>query len=346
MRFAARIAALGAPPGFRRHWSARTGRSIRLRLAFWQRRPSWDAEAAFDAFVETHALKCEKAAECLKKDRDLSPLAVCANHHRQMHYSGVDLTSAPTPFGFDIDRTSVTIARDGHFGARRTDVSGRARRWRRGAPVVMIVPTWCGAPEEGEARLAPFLRLGTLLANTVAGVPYTTALTIFDPYLVHGQRELMETCWLPVLDSSIDAFIRAMETSVSPGCALFTHEFKGAASRVPANATAFGLRRDHVLVEILATFADGPDRLAEQRHRQWARATRDSFNAMALPGGYPNLLTGDDSGRVARSYGPNAERLIKAKRRYDPDNVFRSAIPLPVTVGRAGAHDPLVDAAE
>src|SRR4029077_5843958 len=106
-----------------------------------------------------------------------------------------------------------------------------------GAPVVMIVPTWCGAPEEGEARLTPFLQLGTLLANTVAGVPYATALTIFDPYLVHGQRELMETCWLPVLDSgSIDAFIRAMETSVSPGCALFTHEFKGAASRVRADA--------------------------------------------------------------------------------------------------------------
>jgi FAD/FMN-containing dehydrogenase len=215
-----------------------------------------------------------------------------------------------------------------------------------GAPVVMIVPTWCGAPEEGEARLAPFLQLGTLLANTVAATPYTAALTIFDPYLVHGQRELMETRWLPALDSgSIDAFILAMETSVSPGCAVFTHEFKGAGSRVPADATAFGLRRDHVLVEILATFVDGPDGLAEQRHRQWARATRESFNATALPGGYPNLLTADDSDRVARSYGPNAERLIKAKRRYDPDNVFRSAIPLPVAAARAAAHDPLVNAA-
>jgi FAD/FMN-containing dehydrogenase len=216
-----------------------------------------------------------------------------------------------------------------------------------GAPLLMIVPTWCGAPEEGEARLAPFLQLGTLLATTVAAIPYPAALTIFDPYLVHGQRELMETCWLPALDSgSIDAFIRAMETSASPGCAVFTHEFKGAASRVPADATAFGLRRDHVLVEILATFDDGPDGLAEQRHRQWARATRESFNATALPGGYPNLLSADDSDRVARSYGPNAKRLIKAKRRYDPDNVFRSVIPLPVTTARAGAHDSLVDAAE
>jgi hypothetical protein len=90
----------------------------------------------------------------------------------------------------------------------------------------------------------------------------------------------------------------------------------------------------------------GPDGLAEQRHRQWARATRESFNATALPGGYPNLLTGDDSDRVARSYGPNAERLIKVKRRYDPDNVFCSAIPLPVTSARAGGHDTLVDATE
>ena len=54
---------------------------------------------------------------------------------------------------------------------------------------------------------------------------------------------------------------------------------------------------------------------------------------MALPGGYPNLLAGDDTDRAAKSYGRNAERLIEAKRHYDPDNVFRSAIPLPVGQG-------------
>jgi hypothetical protein len=34
-----------------------------------------------------------------------------------------------------------------------------------GDPVVIIVPTWAGAPEAGEARLAPFLQLGTLLGR-------------------------------------------------------------------------------------------------------------------------------------------------------------------------------------
>jgi len=205
-----------------------------------------------------------------------------------------------------------------------------------GAPVVMVVPTWCGRPEEGEARVAPFLKVGTLLAGGVHVSSYGASLTAFDAYIVNGQRALMETCWLPALDSSsIGVFIEAMETAVSPGCALFTHEFRGAASRVPAAATAFGLRRDHVLVEILAVFADRSDKLEENRHRQWARATLEAFDAMALPGGYPNLLAEGDAHRAVKSYGRNAERLIKAKRHYDPDNVFRSAIPLPVGQGKA-----------
>jgi len=40
-------------------------------------------------------------------------------------------------------------------------------------------------------------------------------LTAFDPYLVNGQREIMETCWLTTLDArSIDVFVRAMEMAV------------------------------------------------------------------------------------------------------------------------------------
>ena len=209
-----------------------------------------------------------------------------------------------------------------------------------GKPVIMVHPTWSGAPADSEARVAPFLKVGTLLAGNLDAMSYGTSLTLYDPYIVNGQRVFMDTCWLPALDSAafIDVFIQATETAVSPGCAIFTHEFKGAASHVPAEATAFGLRTDHVLVEILATFVDRSDKEEEQRHRQWARATRQAFAPMAPPGGYPNFLAGDDSDRVAKSYGPNASRLIAAKRRYDPDNVFRSAVPLPAV--NAGPPEP------
>jgi len=145
----------------------------------------------------------------------------------------------------------------------------------------------------------------------------------------------MDTCWIPALDDvSVDLFIHAMKTAVSPGCAIFTHEFRGAASRVSSEATAFGLRREHVLIEILAAFPDRSDPIETQRHRQWTRAERENFDSLALPGGYPNLLAGDDVERAAKAYGGNCQRLIRAKRLYDPDNVFRSAIPIPAIQDR------------
>jgi hypothetical protein len=208
-----------------------------------------------------------------------------------------------------------------------------------GRPVVIVHPTWCGPLAEGEARVAPFLKLGTLLAGNLEGMSYGTSLTLYDQYIVNGQRVFMDTCWLPAVDSAaIDVFVEAMETAASAHCAVFTHEFKGAAARVPVEVTAFGLRRDHVVVEILATFVDRSDKEEEQRHRQWARTTRQAFAPMALPGGYPNFLTGEDPDRVAKSYGPNAGRLIAAKRHYDPDNIFSSANPLPVRMRAQHGH--------
>jgi FAD/FMN-containing dehydrogenase len=201
-----------------------------------------------------------------------------------------------------------------------------------GEPVVLVVPTWCGPAKEGEGRVGPFLRLGTLLTGAAETTSYRASLAAFDSYIVNGQSTFMETCWLPPMDgSSIPPFIKAMKHAVSPRCALFTHEFKGAASRVPADATAFGVRRDHQLVEILATMDEHADEQEEQRHREWASDALRAFDAIALPGGYPNLLARSAVDRAAYSFGANSDRLIKAKRHYDPGNVFRSTIPLPST---------------
>jgi FAD/FMN-containing dehydrogenase len=201
-----------------------------------------------------------------------------------------------------------------------------------GAPMVLVVPAWCGDPADGQRRLAPFLKLGTLIAGTIARQNYSMLLAAFDAQIVNGRRTTMETCSLPAFDrASIDTFVRAMARAPSPGCMLVTHEFKGAASRVAPDATAFALRRDHVLVEIIAAVIDNDDAADALKHSLWAQRTRESFTD-ALPGGYPNLLARSDTMRAAASYGDNSERLLRAKAAYDPDVVFSSAIPLPSRV--------------
>jgi FAD/FMN-containing dehydrogenase len=86
-----------------------------------------------------------------------------------------------------------------------------------GRPVVIVHPTWCGPLAEGEARVAPFLKLGTLLAGNLEGMSYGTSLTLYDPYIVNGQRVFMDTCWLriwwPQPISVLVAFIASVAAS-------------------------------------------------------------------------------------------------------------------------------------
>jgi len=199
-----------------------------------------------------------------------------------------------------------------------------------GMPVVLLVPTWCGQQGCGDTHIVPLLELGTLLDNTVDAVRYGASLSVFDAHIVNGRRTFMETCSLSTLnEDAVDVLVEAMTEAVSAGCAIFTHEFRGAASRVPMEATAFGLRRNHVLIEILASFPDRSDRLEERRHQHWVRDTWRSFDAIAIAGGYPNLLGVGETNRATQSFGSNVERLAAIKQVYDPDNVFCSAIPLP-----------------
>jgi FAD/FMN-containing dehydrogenase len=133
---------------------------------------------------------------------------------------------------------------------------------------------------------------------------------------------------LPALmPGAIDAIIRAIARKTSPHSAVAFHHFHGAATRIPAQAIAFGLRQEHFMVEIIAAWE--PDGSNDTTHRRWAQELWQSLAPFALPGGYANLLGPNDREQAASAYGGNAARLRALKRRFDPDGVFASAIPLP-----------------
>ena len=90
--------------------------------------------------------------------------------------------------------------------------------------------------------------------------------------------------------------------------------------------TAFGNRQNHLMVELIAGWEPTEDDDGS-RHRSWAERAAEALDSLSLAGGYPNLLGPEENARAMQSYGANARRLLALKRRFDPENVFASAIP-------------------
>lgn len=55
----------------------------------------------------------------------------------------------------------------------------------------------------------------------------------------------------------------------------------------------------------------------------WARELFDAAAPFATGGVYVNFMPEDETDRVGAAYGPNHERLVALKDRYDPANLFR-----------------------
>jgi len=199
-----------------------------------------------------------------------------------------------------------------------------------GQPAITLLPLWNGDKLQGERAIEDLQLLGTPQLAQFGPMTYSDMLAPVDAQLAkraHCHWEL-RTRSLPALTpGAIDAIVSAVGRRTSPHSAVAFHHFHGAATRIPPEAIAFGLRREHVMVEIIAAWEGDGDHGAA--HRQWAQDLWKSLALFALPGGYANLLGPNDREQASAAYGDNATRLLALKRRFDPDRVFASAIPLP-----------------
>jgi FAD/FMN-containing dehydrogenase len=196
-----------------------------------------------------------------------------------------------------------------------------------GKPVVVVVPVWNGDQSRGERVMEDVRAFGTPQSGQVGPATYSDLLAQFDAGVPDGCWEI-RTRWLPALTAgAIDAIIAAKARAASPQCWVNWHHFHGAATRIAPDDAAFGLRREHFMVEIISGWKPDGDDCAS--HRRWAQDLSQSLAPFALPGGYAQFLVPDDREQVAGAYGGNAARLRILKRRFDPDGVFASAIPLP-----------------
>jgi FAD/FMN-containing dehydrogenase len=234
---------------------------------------------------------------------------------------------------YPLSEAETVLSRYAAFAAKMPDELGvpfMMTSGPDGQPAITLVALWNGDKMQGERAMDQLQALGKPQLTQVGPTTYAEILAPIDVQLAEAARCHWEirTRSLPALmPGAIDAIIRAVARKTSPHSAVAFHHFHGAATRIPAEAIAFGLRQEHFMVEIIAAWE--PDGSDDTAHRRWAHDLWQSLAPFALPGGYANLLGPNDRDQAAAAYGGNAARLRALKRRFDPGGVFASAISLP-----------------
>ncbi len=195
-----------------------------------------------------------------------------------------------------------------------------------GQTVLFLSPTYCGSIAAGEQAIAPLRTFGEPLVDQVQPVTYNALIHGLDAMVPKGRHYYIQTRSLKGLQAeTIEVLLEQGLPLSSPFSMISIHNFHGAASRVGVSETAFALRQDHLMVEMIAAWEpQSPDEV--QRHIEWSQNLSHALAPYAFKGGYINLLDQEEQDRVPLAFGSNYERLLDLKRTYDPDDVFHSAI--------------------
>jgi FAD/FMN-containing dehydrogenase len=197
-----------------------------------------------------------------------------------------------------------------------------------GNTALFLAPAWTGESTQGETIVATLQKLGTPIFAQMGTMSYQDLTHSFDTRVVNRRHYAVQTRSVPELTSEVIASILKGGSMSSPFSTIILQHFRGRATQIPGDATAFGLRRDHFLVEIIAAWEPVVGR-DDTHHRSWAQDISRALAPFSLPGGYPSMLGEGDRDQIAHAYGSNLAKLQDTKRRFDPEGLF-SATPLPM----------------
>lgn len=188
-----------------------------------------------------------------------------------------------------------------------------------GSLIVMALLCYAGDAERAERVLAPFRALAAPLADMLRPMPYPAMFPPQDPDF--HPTAVSRNMFIDQVDPSVATTILAyLQASDAPLRSAQLRVLGGAVARVPANATAYAHRTSRIMVNLTALHTGPDDKPAKDAWvEEFASALHQGDDAV-----YVNFLGDEGAARIRAAYpGETWDRLVAAKRRYDPDNVFR-----------------------
>jgi FAD/FMN-containing dehydrogenase len=125
--------------------------------------------------------------------------------------------------------------------------------------------------------------------------------------------------FLELSDGLLDAALDYTARLPSDQTEIFFGRLGGAVNDVAPDATAYPHRDAEYVMNVHARWDDPAD---DEACITWARSYFEATAEYATGGVYVNFVP-DGEAPLDAAYGPNYERLVALKRKYDPANLFR-----------------------
>ena len=190
-----------------------------------------------------------------------------------------------------------------------------------GTKIIANLVCHCGDLTQAESDVKPVREFGPPLLDLIGPMPYPVINTLLDAGFPRGALNYWKSAFFTEMsDAAVRTMVDAFEATPSQMSGMVIEHFHGEVSRIDPTATAFPHRQPGYNLALIGEWLDPSETEANVR---WVRETFAALEPYMAPRVYVNYLGDDESGRTRDAYGPNYDRLVNLKRRYDPDNRFR-----------------------
>ena len=190
-----------------------------------------------------------------------------------------------------------------------------------GTPRVGLRAVYTGPAEAGAHTLESLRRFGVPVIDDIRPRTYLELQRLLDPQFPPGRLNYWKANFLDEMsDALIDIVVEAFARVPSRHSGIAFEHMGGAVARVGETETAFRHRSAAFSLLLLGGW-DPP--LASEANVAWVRELWERTAPLSSPGVYVNYLGSEGPERIRDAYGINYDRLVAAKRKYDPRNFFR-----------------------
>jgi FAD/FMN-containing dehydrogenase len=196
-------------------------------------------------------------------------------------------------------------------------------QWQ-GRKLCAMAVCYTGDPRDGDDAVAPLRALGEPALDLLAVTQYTDIQSYLDDTEPEGMHYDWRSEFLAGLTAELLGTMRELFADCpAPMADIGLLHLGGALNEHAGDDGAVGNRDARYVVGVKGMWPPGEPE--EERFRAWVGTGGDRIRPYGLGRTYINFQGPDESAaRVRATYGANYPRLLEIKRRYDPDNVFRS----------------------